>query len=444
MTAPPEPVIFAAPSQVKLSAVSANAVKVIETIRRSGFQAYLVGGCVRDLLLGLKPKDFDVATDARPEQVKKLFTNCRLIGRRFRLAHVLFGREIIEVATFRGHHQCDSQSGRQQAIDYRKHTAHTRDGRIVRDNVYGTIEEDAVRRDFTINALYWDIQNHQILDYTQAMADIKAQKIRLIGDTPTRYREDPVRMLRAVRFGCKLNFQLASDTRQYIGQLSHLLDEIPPARLFDESIKLFQGGYGQKCFEQIQKFPLLQYLFPSVVEQLKGRQQQQVRDFIVQALINTDQRIATGKPVNPAFFLAVLLWYPLQQLKATFLEYCQSEIEAMHKAAAEVIYQQQGYTNIPKRFSMTMKDIWLMQWHLQHPSRKQALRLLQHKRFRAAYDFLQLRVETGAKEFQQQWLWWTDIQEQTPEIQMEMIGQLKPVSRRRRKKKNITKKHKPV
>lgn len=416
------------PDLISESKISSHALDVIHRLNQAGYKAYLVGGSVRDMLLGLKPKDFDIATNAKPEQVSAVFRNCRLIGRRFRLAHILFGREVIEVATFRGHHEegthSSSKSGSKKKVDYRHHKGHTKDGRIVRDNVYGSIEEDAVRRDFTINSLYLNIQKNKLLDFVQALNDIDKRVIKLIGDPELRYQEDPVRMLRAVRFAAKLNFSIEEKTADKIFELSHLLSTIPAARLIDEAIKLFQGGYGVCCFELLQKYHLFKMLFPSVQQMLDSKNSDKVLTIINQALRNTDERIAIGKSVNPAFFLSVLLWYPMLKLKQNFLMDSHSDMEASQKAIFEVLRQQQPFTSIPKRFSFMIKDIWFMQWFLQKPTRKQAGKMLHHKRFRAAYDFLQLRVKVGETQYQEAYQWWTDIQEKEEQEQNQMISRL--------------------
>ena len=276
--------------QIPKDAICKNALKVLVRLNEAGYEAYLVGGSVRDLLLGKKPKDFDVATNAKPEEVKRLFRNCRLIGRRFRLAHILYGRDVIEVATFRGPHE-----GKQS------HQADkNNEGRITRDNVFGSLEEDAIRRDFTVNALYYSIKDESIIDFTGGMNDLKHKVLRMIGDVETRYREDPVRMLRAVRFAAKLDFSIEKRAHAVIFEMANLLENIPLARLFDETIKLFQGGYGLKCFHLLREYQLFQLLLPLTENNIN-----QSSAMIEQALKNTDERVAIGKSVNPAFFLSV-------------------------------------------------------------------------------------------------------------------------------------------
>lgn len=417
---------------VARDAISGNALKVLYRLKDAGYQAYLVGGGVRDLLLDKKPKDFDVATDAHPEEVKRLFRNCRLIGRRFRLAHILYGRDVIEVATFRGPHEGKNPS----------HADQNKDGRIIRDNVFGSLEEDALRRDFSINALYYNIRDDSIVDFTGGMGDLNQNLLRMIGDVETRYREDPVRMLRAVRFAAKLDFQMEQQTHDLIFELGHLLEDIPVARLFDETIKLFQGGYGLRCFQLLREYRLFELLFPMTEGSINSAEHgEQTLRMIEQALANTDERIALGKSVNPAFFLAVLLWYPMHEYKNRFIEHGEHEIEALLSAGREVITRQQAYTSIPKRFSLMMREIWHMQPQLQHPTRKRAMRTLTNKRFRAGYDFLLLRNMVGETELDSLCSWWTDIQTKNKAEQEAMCeqlskGQKKPRRRKRRHSKS--------
>ncbi len=425
-------------------AISENALKVLYRLKDAGYQAYLVGGGVRDLLLGEKPKDFDVATDARPDEVRRLFRNCRLIGRRFRLAHILYGRDVIEVATFRGPHEGE----------HANHAGKDEGGRIIRDNVYGSLEEDAVRRDFTVNALYYNIRDDSIVDFTGGMADLNNKVLRMIGDVDTRYREDPVRMLRAVRFAAKLNFHLEQNAHNLILEMGHLLEDIPVARLFDETIKLFQGGYGLRCFQLLREYRLFELLFPMTEHSFKGSNQEvsevekgvqvpsQTLQLVEQALSNTDERIAAGKSVNPAFFLAVLFWHPMHEYKEKFIERGLHEMEALLSASREVITRQQAYTSIPKRFSLMMREIWHMQPQLQHPTRKRALRTLANKRFRAGYDFLLLRHSVGETELASLCQWWTEIQEKNPAEQEVMCEQLgrgqKQKNKRNRRRKKVS------
>ncbi|MDG4550700.1 MAG: polynucleotide adenylyltransferase PcnB [Candidatus Contendobacter sp.] len=396
------PVIIPRPEHnVSRANISPNAVKVLYRLREAGYRACLVGGGVRDLLLGREPKDFDVATDARPEQVYKLFRNCRLIGRRFRLAHVQFGQEIVEVATFRA---CGRDSDDSDGPSVER----AADGRILSDNVYGTIEDDAWRRDFTINALYYDIANFAVLDYVGGMADLQAGLIRLIGDPAQHYHEDPVRLLRAVRFAAKLGFRLDPATEAPLHRLGHLLEKIPPARLFDEVLKLFLGGCAIQTFELLRHYRLFVWLFPATERCLNHQQHHYPKTLLVRALASTDSRLAENKPVNPAFLFAALLWEPLRErmrhLEAEGLD----AHMALQEAAERVIQAQIRHTALPRRYSLPMREIWELQQRLTVIAGKRALRLLDHPRFRAGYDFLLLRAEADeqAAELAD---WWTQL-----------------------------------
>ncbi|HRX71079.1 MAG: polynucleotide adenylyltransferase PcnB [Candidatus Competibacteraceae bacterium] len=376
--------------------ISANAVKVLYRLHDAGHRACLVGGGVRDLLLGREPKDFDVATDARPEQIYKLFRNCRLIGRRFRLAHVRFGQEIVEVATFRARSKEGEDSGVERAAD----------GRILSDNVYGNIEEDAWRRDFTINALYYDIANFAVLDYVGGMADLQAGLIRLIGDPVQRYHEDPVRMLRAVRFAAKLGLQLDPATEAPLHRLGHLLEQIPPARLFDEMLKLFMNGSAIQTFELLRHYRLFGWLFPATERCLGHQQQHYPKTLLIRALANTDQRLADDKPVNPAFLFAALLWEPMREQMRRLQADGLGDHDILQEVADIVTREQSRRVALPRRYSLPMREIWELQPRLTQVTGKRPLRLVTHPRFRAAYDFLTLRADADeqAAELAD---WWT-------------------------------------
>jgi poly(A) polymerase len=379
--------------------ISEAALKVLYRLKKEGFSAYLVGGCVRDLLLGHEPKDFDVTTDAKPEQIRDIFRNCRLIGRRFRLAHVHFGQNIIEVSTFRG----PPGKGLDDS------------GRIVNDNVYGTLEQDAWRRDFTVNALYYNIKDFSVVDYIGGIEDLKAGQLRLIGDPTTRYREDPVRMLRAVRFAAKLGFTLHPDSKVPIWELASSLQEIPPARLFEEILKLFLGGCAIQTFELLRHFGLFRWLFPQTEACLAEEENGFPRTFLIQALGNTDARIVAGKPVTAAFLFAALLWEPIRQLAERYQRENMPETQAIQEAAESVLVKQAAHVTLPRRFSLPMREIWYLQSRFVYRHGRRPLRLLQHPRFRAAYDFLLLRVQSG-EESEGQGLeelcqWWTEVQE---------------------------------
>jgi poly(A) polymerase len=408
--------------------ISENALRVLYGLKRAGFAAYLVGGGVRDLLLGREPKDFDVVTDARPEQVRRLFRNCRLIGRRFRLAHVYFGREIVEVATFRAIPDADAEG---VVVD---------EGRILRDNVYGTIEEDAVRRDFTINSLYYNIRDFSVVDYVGGLEDLRAGLIRLIGDPERRYREDPVRMLRAVRFAAKLGFRIHPQTEAPIPRLAHLLGEMPPARLFDEVLKLFQGGYEVETFELLRHYGLFGHLFPLTEEALALEECGFPHTFVTHALASTDARVQEGKPVTPAFFYAALLWEPVR-LRAAELAAREdmAPLPALQRAGREVIQAQLRHTSVPRRFSLGMREIWELQLRFRYRSGKRPYRFLEHPRFRAAYDFLCLRARAG-EDVEEACQWWTRFQEAPPEERAAMTsgGKKKSARRRRRRRKRPT------
>jgi len=399
-----------------------KAKKILNSLNAANYEAYLVGGAVRDLLLNKLPKDFDIATSAHPEEVKAVFPSCRLIGRRFRLAHVHFGREFLEVATFRAPHE-DNASGKV-----------SEDGRIIHDNVYGTLEEDALRRDFTVNALFYELQSGDVLDHVNGMADIEKRQLRLIGDPETRYREDPVRMLRAVRFSAKLDFSIHPDTERPIYTLGHLLKNIAPARLFDETLKLFHGGQALKTFHLLRQYDLLQYLFPLTEHSLLLEENNSFLNFIEIALANTDKRINSGKSTTPAFLFAVMLWDKLNAHFEYHREEGQPAYQAMHKAASDVFSEQVRSTAVPRRFSNVSRDIWMLQARFAHKDCRSALSFIEHRRFRAAYDFFCLRASAGqlpAEECD----WWTRFQFATPEEQEAMCKPFKRPRKRRRNRK---------
>lgn len=369
---------------ISRSFISENALKVLYRLKKEGYQAYLVGGCVRDLLLGREPKDFDVVTDASPEQVRQVFRNCRLIGRRFRLAHVHFGQDIIEVATFRG---LESEAEQGERV--------THNGRILRDNVFGCIEEDVFRRDFSVNALYYNISDFSVVDYVGGMEDHRAAMMRLIGDPEKRYREDPVRMLRAVRFAVKLGFTIHPDSAKPIPRLAGLLQEIPPPRLFDEIIKLMLSGYAVQTFEQLRHYGLFAALFPETDRALSKIPEGHPLTFLARSLERTDQRIADYKPVTPYFLFAALLWEPVRLRANKLIETGHNSILAYQEAGDEVIRRQLKLVAIPKSIALPAREVWSMQPRFEMNQGARAFRLLGHPKFRAAYDFLVLRAETG-------------------------------------------------
>jgi len=399
--------------------ISSNALKVLYRLRSAGFDAFIVGGGVRDLLLERHPKDFDVVTNADPDQIQELFRNCRLIGRRFRLAHVRFGRDVIEVATFRA-------AGAEPDDNER---AHSDSGRILRDNVYGTIEEDVWRRDFTVNALYYNIADFSLWDYVGGLADVRARTLRLIGNPETRYREDPVRMLRAMRFAAKLDFELAPDAAAPIASVGRLLKDVPPARLFDELMKLFHAGHAVRSFELLLQYDLFRYLFQDTNVLLETEQRAKLVEFIRTGLAATDARIRADKPVTPMFLYAVFLWFPIRALAEQLQKEGWSESHAVVEASNRIVAAQQ--TSFPRRFSSPMKELLAMQWRFDERHGVRAARLLQHKRFRAAYDFLLLRARCG--EAPQELVdWWTEIQRMAPAEQQKLIGNKGRQGRRRR------------
>lgn len=358
-----------------------NALKVLYRLHEAGFAAYLVGGCVRDLLLGRQPKDFDIATNARPEEIRRLFRNCRLIGRRFRLAHILFGREVIEVATFRAHHA---------AIE--THDAKTRDGMIIRDNVYGSIEEDVERRDFRINALYYNIADYSIVDYTHGMADIKNKTLHVIGDPVKRFHEDPVRLLRAVRFLAKLNLQMTPETEEPLKSLTHLLQNVSPARLFQEVLKIVESGSILATMELLQKYQLFSPLF---VESHSPSTNNSTALFQL-GFTDADKRIHQKKNISPAFIFSIILWRPIAEKMQKGIHKGIEPLIALEYAIDEVIKKQKERLTIPRVMQSTIHDICLMQQQLEAAAYSvEAYDLLDHPRFRAAYDLLLLRAASG-------------------------------------------------
>lgn len=384
---------------ISRSLISDNALKVLYRLRKADFQAYLVGGCVRDLLLGREPKDFDVVTDAHPEQIRAVFRNCRLIGRRFRLAHVHFGHEIVEVATFRGIANGEGEGDRVMEND----------GRILRDNVYGSIEEDAWRRDFTVNALYYNISDFSVVDYVGGMEDHKASVLRLIGDAEERYREDPVRMLRAIRFAVKLSFKLHPSCEEPIQRLASLLSDIPAARLYEEVLKLLLSGYAVQSFEQLRHYHLFGSLFPETEVCLAVAPEGFPLTFLAKALERTDARFQENKAVTPYFLFAALLWEPVRIQAGARIKEGEDAILAFQEAAAEVIARQIRHTAFPRSVGQPMREVWMLQPRFERIKGIRPFRLLTHPRFRAAYDFLVLRAETGEADPALA-EWWTTFQ----------------------------------
>ena len=424
-TTRPPTIIPRSEHAISRSAISPNALKVLYRLKEAGYQAFLVGGAVRDLLLGIRPKDFDVATNALPDEVRALFRNCRLIGRRFRLAHVHFGSEIIEVATFRAAAAPEREDaddpdadapppdeGLDRAIDPR--------GRILRDNVYGTIEEDVWRRDFAANGLYYSIDDFSVWDFVGGFADVAARRLTLIGDPDSRYREDPVRMLRAVRFAAKLDFSFDPATEEPIRRLAHLLDGVPPARLFDESLKLFLSGYGAKSYRLLRHYGLFEHLFPLPAAAFLLEPYAYTQKMLEIGLENTDARIVADKPVTPTFLFSLLLWGAVLRAMNERNAGPAPDVAQLLDACDVVLRAQQARVAIPRRFSVPMRELLMLQPRFNRRSGVKSLGLLHHPRFRAAYDFLMLRAEVGAADPEVA-QWWTDIQVLPQEERVKLV-----------------------
>ncbi|MEB4592313.1 polynucleotide adenylyltransferase PcnB [Candidatus Thiothrix sp. Deng01] len=405
--------------------VCGRAKDVIRRLQKAGYEAYLVGGCVRDLLLGRTPKDFDIATSARPEEIRKLFNSCRLIGRRFRLAHIYYGRDYLEVATFRAPHDEGVDGGKVND-----------EGRIINDNVYGTLEEDVWRRDFTINALFYNPSNGELLDFVNGLEDLRHGKIRLIGEPEKRFREDPVRLLRAIRFAAKLGFEIEGHTRAPMASMAILLEAVSSARLFDEIIKLLHSGDGLATYRLLCEYGVLQHLLPLTAESLEEDTSGNFARMVELSLGNTDQRIAEGKSVMPAFLYAVLLWHKVQMAALALKVGGTPEIQALHLAATDALRDQVDFTAVPRRYSNITREIWALQSRFHHRDLRRASTLLGNARFRAAYDFLCLRAEAG-EPVQDDANWWGDFQQATPEGRQELCkgAHNKKGSLRRRKRR---------
>lgn len=365
--------------------VSPAAIRVVERLRAANYEGYVVGGAVRDLILGAKPKDFDVATNATPEEIKSLFRSARIIGRRFQIVHVRDGREIIEVTTYRGPHQSESS--------VKSASKQSDKGLLLRDNVYGSLAEDAARRDLTINAMYYDPIDESVLDEMGGNQDIEARLVRILGDPQTRYREDPVRMLRVIRFAARLQFDIESETEAAIGVCGPLLGEIPPARLFDEFLKLFMAGHGRPTLLLLLRYQLLDSLCPDAA--LLIEKEPRFKQLVTQAMGNTDQRVKDGRHVTPAFLLAALLWPVVQTRANAMVRTGEAISQAIHSAGQQVIAETCQKMSIPKRFSYPVREIWELQPRLERRQSKRVKDLIADRRFRAAYDLLLLREESS-------------------------------------------------
>lgn len=446
---------------ISRDAISYGSRKTCEVLQQAGHEAYLVGGAVRDLLLGTRPKDFDIATSALPEEVHRLFRRSRLIGRRFRLAHVMYGSETVEVSTFRAgtlaeanedggappkdpvtmgrpdgeydHARPTDQRGRQRT--HEPASAVDQHGRVLRDNVYGTREQDAARRDFTVNALYYDPSNETILDFHRGMRDLKKKMVRMIGDPLTRHREDPVRMLRAVRLAAKYGFTIDPRTRSPIRELAPLIENVPPARLFDEMSKILMSGHALAGVHRLRIEGLHHGVLPMldvILEQPMGER------FVNLALEQTDERVSAGKPVSPAFLFASLLWHEVLAAARKAEKAGAKPILALHEAMDKVLDIQTDKLAIPRRYTTMMKEIWLLQPRLEQRSGKRPFALIEQERFRAGFDFLGLRAASG-EVAQELYGWWEKFQHAAPDVRTAMLvapqaGDVKTRRRRRRRK----------
>ena len=406
--------------------ISSGSRRTVETLQEHGYKAYVVGGAVRDLLAGITPKDYDVATNATPEQVRHCFRRSRIIGRRFQIVHVLMGAETIEVTTFRGHH--DQHSGNKAQTDAQ--------GRVLRDNVFGSEKDDAARRDFTVNALYFDPSSETIIDYHHGAADLKQKTLRMIGDPKTRYREDPVRMLRAVRLAAKLNLTIAPETKQPIREMSALIENVPPSRLFDEMLKLLTSGYAVKCVQQLRAEGLHRGLLPLldvILEQPLGER------FVMLALENTDHRVRDGKATSPGFLFATLLWHEVLSKWETLKAAGERGIPALFLAMDQVLDVQAEKLAITRRVAGDIKDIWALQPRFEQRSGKRPYGVLEQPRFKAGYDFLLLRAESGEVESELA-QWWTDFMNRDGEARAAMLlppPKADETKKRRRRKRRV-------
>ena len=413
--------------------ISKAALRVVYDLQNAGFAAFLVGGCVRDLLLGLHPKDFDVATDAHPEDVRRIFRRSRIVGRRFKIVHVRFGREVIEVTTFRGHHEASNRfrnaPSREQSREL--DSAHSHAGMTLIDNVYGDIDEDAGRRDFTVNALYYSTDGFALFDFHDGLRDLRQRRLRIIGDAGERYREDPVRMLRAIRFAAKLEFGMDGATETPIRELAHLLESASSPRLFDELLKLLCGGHATESFRMLKDYGIDRALFShGFVDEDEAADP--ADRLVGLALRNSDDRIARGLGVTPGFLLAALLWPPLQRRMARLEG--DRHLMRLRECAEKVVLAQSQHTTIPRRISNVSKEIWELQIRLERKDRRSANFCFDHPRFRAGYDFLLLRERSG-EDTGGMGEWWTTFQDVDPSERSRMLERLSARPKRRRRKR---------
>ncbi|MEK6735873.1 MAG: polynucleotide adenylyltransferase PcnB [Pseudomonadota bacterium] len=418
---------------IRRNQINPCAIKITTGLQQAGYSAYIVGGAARDLLFGLTPKDYDVATNATPEQVRSVFRRSRIIGRRFRLVHVMCGAETVEVSTFRGHSSAD-EDDQATTIQTDQH------GRLLQDNVFGTQEEDAARRDFTINALFYDPANEEILDYLNGYDDIKKRSLRIIGDPVQRYREDPVRMLRAVRLAAKLNIQIDAETAEPIGDLAPLLQNVPPSRLFDEMLKLLLSGHALTCVVDLRARGLHHGLLPMldvILEQPMGER------FITIALKDTDERVKQNKPVSPGFLFAILLWHEVLSAWNSYQASGEKPLPALHKAMNETLSKQHKKLAVPRRFDAIIQEIWSMQPRFEARVGQKPFRLLAHPHFRAAYDFMMLRCESGELN-PELGEWWTTFQSVDSDKRTQMLSKQPVQKKGRRNRGRRQSSHKPA
>ncbi|WP_025236510.1 polynucleotide adenylyltransferase PcnB [Mannheimia sp. USDA-ARS-USMARC-1261] len=418
-----------------------NALSIVDKLHLAGFEAYIVGGCIRDLLLEKKPKDFDIATNARPEEIQRIFgRQCRLIGRRFRLAHIVYGREIFEVATFRAGHASHSNDKISKVSD---------EGMLLRDNVYGTLRDDAERRDFTVNALYYDTKRNLIFDFFNGIDDLRAGKLSLIGEPAIRYQEDPVRMIRAIRFMAKLDMFLDKATEAPIRDMAVLLTNIPAARLFDESLKLLQTGAGLKTYQLLREYDLWQFLFPVLTPFFTPKGDSNAERMINKALASTDERIADQLPVNPAFLFAALLWYPLREkMEQLKNEGGFNSHDAMMLAANDILADSCKAIALHRRHTSVIRDIWALQFQMMKRSGNRPQQTLEHIKFRAGFDLLVMRAEIEGGDLVELAAWWHEYQFSNEGQRGELLKSVRhlpnvqPEAKKKRRRRTFKKKTK--
>ena len=417
------PVIYAKDKHtIEREHISRCARRTCEDLQRAGYLAFVVGGAARDLLLGRRPKDFDIATSATPDEVRSVFRRSRIIGRRFQIVHVLCGPETVEVSTFRAHFAREPDD---------EHT--DEHGRMLSDNVFGTQAEDALRRDFTVNALFYDPVKEEVWDYVHGMKDLRDRSLMMIGDPETRYREDPVRMLRAARLSAKLGLEIDPKTAEPIRRMRHLLENVPQARLFEEILKLLLSGNAVDCVRVLRELDLHHGLLPLLDTALHDPE---TGPFAMAALHATDERLAADKPVSPAFLLAALLWGQVQKNLKRHEDKGVPTIAALHSAMHEALDSQRDSLAIPRRFDATMKELWLLQPRFLQRGGSRPYRLLEHPRFHAAYDFFALRA-ASANAPQEVAKWWERFQDVSPDQREAMLvaDEAGPRKKRRRRKR---------